>query len=268
MAKESNDHWYRADGTACHWVPKADGKGTRPTTLRDARKLNLIPSVTTILKILHKQALVDWLVNQAVMAVLTAPRELGEDLDTFVDRVLNREQQQDQESQKARDLGTDIHAALEAALRGQPVDDERLRVYVDGPLAKLRELGKVLEVEKILVGDGFAGKTDVILESGGLHTLVDFKSAKKIPDKGSWPEHRLQLSAYASAYGKPNTATGNLYISTAEPGRWVYWDNGNWQTDFEDGFLPLVKHWQWANNYVPSRSDGSKPTDPAWIAGA
>lgn len=253
-----------------HWVERADGKGNRPTTLRDARKLGLLPSVTTILKILHKQALVDWLINQSVMTVLTAPRKAGEDIDAFVHRVLVSEAQQDAESQKARDLGTDIHAALEAALQGKPVDDERLRGYIEGPLAKLREVGSVVATEKILVGDGYAGKTDAILGASGLEILVDFKTAKKLPEKGSWPEHRLQLAAYAKAWAKDHggAGTANLYISTTEPGKFVYYENLDWEGDYERGFRPFVQHWQWATGYAPGTGTGAKASDPAWIGGA
>ena len=48
------DHWYTRDGVPVHTQPKADGKGERPTTLRDARKLAFLPSVTTILKVISK----------------------------------------------------------------------------------------------------------------------------------------------------------------------------------------------------------------------
>ena len=42
-------HWYTVTGKACHTQPKTKGDGERSTTLRDARKLKLKPSVTTIL---------------------------------------------------------------------------------------------------------------------------------------------------------------------------------------------------------------------------
>ncbi len=36
-----SQHWYDRDGKAVFEVPKAKGGGTRPTTIADARKLNL-----------------------------------------------------------------------------------------------------------------------------------------------------------------------------------------------------------------------------------
>ncbi len=37
VPRESASHWYFPDGTPLHEVPRADGKGNRPTNLRDAR---------------------------------------------------------------------------------------------------------------------------------------------------------------------------------------------------------------------------------------
>jgi len=70
-------HWYQRDGRPLHTVLSAKGE-PRPTTLRDARKLNLLPSVTNILGIIAKPELTAWLQEQAVMAALTLPRLPGE----------------------------------------------------------------------------------------------------------------------------------------------------------------------------------------------
>jgi hypothetical protein len=55
----------------------------RPTTLRDARKLGLLPSVTNVLGVINKPELVEWKMTQAVLAALTLPRRDGEDLGVF-----------------------------------------------------------------------------------------------------------------------------------------------------------------------------------------
>ena len=76
-------HWYQRDGVACHTVPSLKGE-PRPTTLRDARKLGLLPSVTNILGVIAKPELTAWLQEQAVMAALTLPRIAGETEDAFL----------------------------------------------------------------------------------------------------------------------------------------------------------------------------------------
>jgi predicted RecB family nuclease len=212
--------------------------------------MDLLPSVTTILRVTHKQALVEWLIEQACMTVLTAPRLANEQLDAFVQRVLKTERQQDAEAAKARDLGTAIHGEIEARLGGA-IPDESLAVYVDPVIRLVGSLGNVVATEKIVVGDGYAGKTDCITDGQDI-TVVDFKTAKKLPDKGSWDEHRLQLAAYAKALGSTGNkrvSTANIYISTTEPGQCRLFTCNDWQDTFEYGFKPLVQYWKWLNNY-------------------
>lgn len=247
---EQSGHWYYPDGRACYQVQKKDGSGLRPTTISDARKLGLLPSVTTILGVLDKPALTNWKIEQAVLVSLTAPRVDGEDLDAFVYRVLHTERQQDQESQVARERGTEMHAALESLLSGRDAPGEILP-WVEPVFQFLQSNGKVIATEKVLVGDGYAGRTDLIQDTG-IQMLWDFKSAKKLPDpkKGAWSEHRLQAAAYAACING-DVRTGNIYISTVECGKFVICEHGPWRETYENGFMPLVRHWQWANDYFP-----------------
>lgn len=260
---ENSAHWYKPDtAEACYQVPKADGKGTKVPTLADARKLNLCPSVTTILDaILRKPALEAWKTEQAVIACLTAPRKEGEELDAFVKRVLQEEQQQTQEAKSAADRGTQMHAALEQYFSGQSMP-EAMMPWVMPAAEVIAEYGTVMHVEKILVGDGYAGKSDLILDAPDCWWLWDYKSTKKLPDPdkgGAWSEHRLQLSAYAQAWqdlqgaqSKP-IRTGNIYISSVDEGKYAVCEHDDWQPVYLEGFAPLVTHWQWANRYRPKQ---------------
>jgi hypothetical protein len=252
--KAESGHWYKKDGTPCYTVI-AKGSGLpRPTTLADARKLNLLPSVTGILRILHKEALVTWLCEQTALAVLTTPRLENEADDAFVHRVLHVERHQDQESQKARELGTDIHNAMEMALNGQQID-EALAPWVRPAIDALKPYGAVVATEKVLVGNGYAGKTDLITETPECFWIWDFKSAKKLPKTEAWSEHLLQASAYAMCWlgntnGKP-VRTGNLYISTVDCGSFKVCEHEEWKEAYMTGFKPLVEHWCWSNSYKP-----------------
>ena len=78
-ASESN-HWYTRDGVPRYTVVGANGK-ERNTTLRDARKEGLIPSVTTVLNVAAKPALNQWLQRQVLLAALTLPRRPDEPED-------------------------------------------------------------------------------------------------------------------------------------------------------------------------------------------
>jgi hypothetical protein len=65
-------HWYDRDGKPAYTVKAKDGSD-RPATLRDARKLNLVPSVTTIIRCAAAPGLELWKANQLMMAALTLP---------------------------------------------------------------------------------------------------------------------------------------------------------------------------------------------------
>lgn len=275
----TDSHWYFTDGKPCYEIEKKDGSGMRNTTLADARKLNLLPSVTTILKILHKEGLVNWMIEQAALAVLTAPRKEGEGLDAFVLRVLHTEEQQHGERDIARDRGIAIHDAIEALMRGEQANDEILP-WVKPAFDALIAYGKPVATERILVGNGFAGKTDLVMDSTDHWRLWDFKGTGRLPDpaRGAWPEHRLQLAAYARAYqqlldtGGPEAGAdrpivvGNVYISTAKQGEFVIIEHEDWEVTFDLGFAPLIQHWQWANNYFPSKPEAPKPARQAQAA--
>jgi hypothetical protein len=243
-------HWYYPDGKRCFEVPYADpSKGMRPTTLRDARKLGLVPSVTTILRALDKPALNNWRIEQAVLSVLTAPRLAGEATDAFVKRVLQVDREQDAESVKAMELGSDIHAAIESALSDEPYSGS-LRAFVEPVVALVRSFGSVVATERVVVGDGYAGTTDALTYGGPQVIVWDFKTAKTLPTS-SWPEARLQLSAYAQTIGNTGSShirTANIYISTTEPGKIAMFEHSDWLNTYLSGFKPLLQVWRWLNN--------------------
>jgi hypothetical protein len=108
-----------------------------------------------------------------------------------------------------------------------------------------------IKTEQVLVGSGFAGTADLIadLESPYRDTiLLDFKSCKRLPERGSWKEHRLQLAAYASTLTeREKIRTFNVYISTTDCGKFAMFENPDWCKDYLLGFAPLVTHWKWAS---------------------
>lgn len=262
--QRKDSHWYDpASGEPRYEIMgKTTGK-PRPVTLRDARENNWVPSVTNILKLLHKEGLVNWMIEQAVLACTTTPRGKDEDLDTYINRVLHVEQVQNQEAAKARDIGTELHGALDDYFCGRPVPDD-LRAWILPMVEKLETYGSVVASELIVVGNGYAGKTDLVLQAPDCWWIWDYKSTKNLPDPkkgGAWMEHRLQAAAYAAGLMQQyandperpkKILTGNAYISSVNPGEFVICEHSEpWETVYNFGFAPLVTHWQWAANYRP-----------------
>jgi PD-(D/E)XK nuclease superfamily len=257
--------WYTTAGEPLYEIPKADGKGTRAPTLADAKKRgDLLPRVTTILGLLDKPALNDWKVEQGVLAVMTTPQLPGESMDAFVHRVLHVERVQDQEAATARNRGTEIHSALQSYFNGEDVAPELLP-WISPVALKITAYGERVTSEKILVGDGYAGRTDLILMAPDCWWIFDFKTSKTMPDpkKSAYVEHRLQLAAYAAAFEKftiesavispgrlKPIRTANAYISSIVQGSFTLIEHQpDWQTTYERGFRPLVTYWQWLTGY-------------------
>lgn len=221
-----SSHWYRPDGTPCHSVLKANGDGERATTLADARKLGLIPSVTTILGVMSKEALTTWKVNQAILAALKSPKQDTESEDYYCRRIADASMEQVAE---AADLGSEIHAALETYLTGGDKPSAELLVYVQPVLDWFASTRiRVVSCEKTLVDlhNGYAGTADVLFAYGKTgRGVLDFKTRKTTPGKKVEPYdgQAMQLAAYAAAeYGVDHiddVLIANIYISTTEPGR-------------------------------------------------
>ena len=103
-------HWYRADnGKPQYTVQAKDGKD-RPTTLRDARKMNLVPSVTTVMKVAAKPGLDVWKNEQLLLAALTLPRAPDESEKDFIARVVADSKET---AKRAAERGTRVHESIE-----------------------------------------------------------------------------------------------------------------------------------------------------------
>lgn len=255
ITRTEDSHWYTAAGEPMHTVIGKTTGTERPTNLSDARKLNLFPSVTNVLRLRHKPELEEWKAKQIVMAVLTSPQKNSEPLDDYVERVLYTERVQDQETRIASDLGRHMHHGMEGLWQEEQIPDD-LRPWIEPAYLYLKgmDLWESIETESVKVGPGYAGTLDWIGRKGKRCLIVDFKTTKSIPKKGSWPEHRLQLAAYACpVFDDPQMIieTANLYISTTDCGQFLFSKNPDWQHDYRHGFWPLLNHWFWSNNYIP-----------------
>lgn len=243
-ASESN-HWYTRDGVPRYTVIGANGK-ERNTTLRDARKENLVPSVTTVLNVAAKPALNQWLQRQVLLAALTLPRRPDEPEDEWIARIMDDSKEQ---GRAAADLGTDIHASIQSFYEG--VKAERHPEHVQGCVFALQthfgHQGWIAE-RAFAHEIGFGGKVDLHAQN----IVVDVKTKDFTdPDKvDAYDEHLMQLSAYRVGLGMPTARCANIFVSRNVPGlvKIIEWD----QSDLERGwqmFHALLTFWQTKNQH-------------------
>lgn len=258
-----SSHWYSLDGKPVHTQPTKDGDGQRATTLRDARKMMLLPSVTSIIGILDKPQLTRWKMREVAKAAIAIPGPQGEEpVERFADRAIEAAMSQVGE---AADLGSRIHAAIENLMRGSAEEpSEELKPYVKPVLDWMRQVGvKVTHSEIVLVNavHGFAGRVDALFTWGdgfGKLGILDFKTKKtKEGEKvEAYDEHTLQLAAYAAThYGAEHlqhVVAANLFISSTEPGRLevVKHDKAKLVAAYE-AFTQMCAVWRFRKGYDP-----------------
>ncbi|MBX3744141.1 MAG: hypothetical protein KF833_02425 [Verrucomicrobiae bacterium] len=252
-------HWYREDGTPVHRLPTSDGRGERPTTIRDAKRLGLYPSVTGILGILAKPGLEKWKLDQVALATLRTPKAQEESEDYWCNRVRTVAFEQ---VEQAADLGTMIHGALEAAMAGEPYAED-LRTYVEPVLAWKQQVGiEIVDRESRLVNrqHGFAGTADVLFRYGrnGIG-ILDYKTRKTKPgeDVQAYDNQAMQLAAYGATYwGEEQIGrvlAANIFISTTEPGRVVVVKHPDPTRDWQ-AFRMVAALWRYKNGYDPRKA--------------
>lgn len=259
--RDGGSHWYTTDGRPMHTVPTADGRSDRNTTLRDARTMRLLPSVTAIAKGIDKPALNKWKMNQAALAAVRTPRAEGETDDYWLQRVRDAAFEQVSDAQ---DRGKEIHDALDQAWDGVPVPAE-LQTFCHPVLEWQKAKGLVLvsrEVVLVNQEEGFAGRCDVLFTWGDPATgnmgILDYKTKKTKPGEKvvAYEDQGMQLAAYAATkWGPaalPNVLAADVFISTTEPGRFeVFKHEPKDLCQYWDCFKALCTVWRTFNHYDP-----------------
>ncbi len=249
-------HWYTKQGEACYEVPRSKGDGMRPTTLADARKLGLVPSVTTILACAAKPGLEAWKAKQILEAALTLPRLPDETLDDYATRIIEDSKAQ---GRKAAERGTELHAAIEdyirdlneGNLRGAHVAPMYLK-HCEAVFAALNQYGINLESGKpehsFASPLGYGGKIDWHNDE----IVCDFKTKANLePKRLAYDEHCWQLAAYAYGLNPIPARLINVFIGIEDTQVRIH----EWTLeDLEKGrrcFELLLEFWQITKNYTP-----------------
>ena len=246
-------HWYAKTGEPRYTIIGANGK-ERPTTLWDARKLSLVPSVTTITKILDRPGLKPYFRKQMFEASLTTPRPAGmTDTDFFNECC----KWADEHASLAAAAGTRVHGEIEKYIQGKPVDPD-LWQHVNHVEIELEKVGVDLKAGRsersFAHVDGFGGKIDFSTDT----VIVDFKTKPVIGDKQSkdfvYDEHCCQLAAYAHGMGIVAPRCLNVFVSVLDARVVVYeWNPVEIGKGLEM-FKCCLRLWQLKNNYLPNPS--------------
>jgi hypothetical protein len=154
------------------------------------------PSVTTILGILDKPALVGWAARTAIDYVRENIGQVG--TPHFWD---NAKESWRDLKKSAADHGTEVHALAEEWIKGgdpMPTTDEAQTGF-EALKATCQSMGLTfLHSEHTVFSNkgGYAGTLDAVAkDASGKLCLIDFKTSS-----GVYPEMKSQVSMYANAY--------------------------------------------------------------------
>jgi hypothetical protein len=246
-AQESG-HWYTRDGVPQYTVEAKKG-GHRNTTLRDARVMNLVPSVTTVLSVAAKPALTAWLQQQVLLAALTLPRRPDEPEKDYVERIISDSKEQ---GRSAADAGTDIHASIQGFYEDRHTGKHQESVQACDKAIKEHFGDQVWISERSFGHDlGFGGKCDLFAR-GGEGIVADIKT-KEFSDPAKidgYDEHLMQLSAYRVGLGIPQARCANVFISRSVPNLVLVreWSAEDLDRGWEM-FCHLLSFWQLKNSH-------------------
>ena len=242
-------HWYDKDGNPRHIT------NGRSTTLRDARKHNLVPSVSNVWgDMVNKPMLHRWKENGMMEAMYNGGGCINCDEENlFEDRGKSARGVFYAMQQDTQDRGTTIHDALEKKFKGEEIPAGFLEICNNVEEALDKRCGKQIWVtEKTFAHrEGYGGMVDLHSES----FCVDFKTKALEPDKEVnikkmiYPDHGVQLAAYDHGLGNGGRILINLFIDINS--RRVYeWEHEDPEYNLEC-FLAALKLWKLLKKYDP-----------------
>ena len=256
-------HWYTAEGEPCHSQP--DGK---KTTLRHARKQNLLPSVTSVLSIIPKQAVEDWRVQQAVIATMQCMSEPDGAMLTAEEMMGKVSERLESNTGTGRRFGSEMHEIVEYindAFELPPSMSPlgmRHELHAAKYLAWIKSSGlTVQKTELPITGTcplSYGGCVDLVASrEDGTAVVLDIKTQDlKGKSVRVYPEWAYQLAAYRNALLQRNVASKIECVSvviSAEDGEvsehlWT-------DEDIADGFNVFCRAyslWSAVRGYAPA----------------
>lgn len=216
---------------------KAIEKKTKPgefrePTIADARKLGLVPSVTTIIDTISKPMLYEWLQKQAFESAWeSAQTPMNKD---------EAWQYYQQQSTKVRDKGTELHDNM-SRLEETEITSKLIQ-YLKQHYTEFQH-----EIEFAM--PMYGGTIDMLAKRhDGTCDMIDFKFCSKM--RKPYPSEMWQMAAY-SAQCRAMTGVAINIIIDQNTGEFECfpWSKDEMDTGYRQ-FMAIHRAWQYVNNYI------------------
>jgi hypothetical protein len=225
---------------------------------------DLVPSVTNILSMLNKPALVGWAAREVATLAATMRDVLPDMTHEEVVDVLKGAATRT--GNRAGSRGTDIHEWLEESLHGRrpPELTGQAVEYVDAAQDWLTRMAPtVITTETTMFSPAYAGTADAVVQMGGQVWLIDFKTSKAV-----YGEAALQLAALANGTiwhdGTAQVQTVPIdrlgVVRIGRGGVWELQEVVNTASHYAT-FIALLEVWHWHH----TRDKFKEATDVATV---
>jgi hypothetical protein len=236
-------HYYTRDGKPMHFVPnesarkRGEANATRETTIKDARKHKLVPSVTTITKIVDKgDFLLEWLIKQALYSAAVHPDGwprfntvngvLREDDPDFVAWAARCRADSKRQVTVKAERGSILHDAMMKAHHSYNEIEPQYLAHVDGMMEMLdNNFGKRQWIAELCFAHrgGWGGSVDLHTHKDDPDPIIlDYKFKDFDENKDAayfvYDEHRMQLGGYRLGLEMPKARCFNAFGSISHPG--------------------------------------------------
>ena len=191
-------------------------KQTKAGRFYEIPEVGLLPSVTNILGVINKPALMGWAAKVERELVVSTSADLYEDIKgtpqmsraayllTLANR-LGKAKASQKEMTAASEIGSQAHALIEWTLRGQLMQkvgpSPRITDKAQWAFMAWEDWRKTVNLKPIAVEQviwsrkhGYAGTLDLLAEVEGVLTVIDWKTGKAV-----YGEAHLQNAAYRQA---------------------------------------------------------------------
>lgn len=203
MASEQYGKYYGHDLRPIYEVPSKDGTKMVRVTIRHAKEMGLLYSVSRILEEHASYELVEYQKEQVALAAIEYPYDYPDKSpDNVSAYVAKLKAKADEFRTVTAERGKEIHGAIERYFKSMPVDtsDPVIATAISEIEAKLADWG-MLEVtnEKAIGGKEFGcvGTPDLVAKcSDGVVRIVDIKTTDLAKFKAPYTKWLLQLGAY------------------------------------------------------------------------
>ena len=266
MSFDDSGHWYWRSGDSAHELPlKSDPSRMKKTTLADAKKLGLCPSVTTILKAKSSHALEAWRQRMVIEACYNN-KESNLPIDQWSGMV---KEEAFEIVGRSADEGTQYHLVVESVVNNAELPDYELSIpseFFGGFCEWWGGLGITCSETEVGFAHplGYGGRMDFVgYDADDRDVFIDWKTQNTAGKKSAGfyrDSQPVQLAAYMEGY-RHKIAQDMLFlylprmisvvISRDEPGRVEHkeWeDHGAYWQAFKD----LFGWWKYDKQYDPS----------------